>query len=244
LSRRNKAVVFIAFLWILLILGIIIPIFWGKYNKPHKSSPPGKYIKVGVFCTETGDPVPDGLAVRCVGPYGYDVIGKTSKGYAFFGSGVADGTYTISWTWCGKLWTYDVTIDCSKLTWVFDYKVPNPTITKHFLYDTEWGEFPPVIGLNVILLENGEPIATKTTDGTGTVVFGGDLVEVCKNYTLRYTWGGTTYTIPSPPIHFAYTEDGKLMVCSWEETNYLDPKGGGDKSSDSLTLADQFGFPY
>jgi len=204
-------------------LGIFIPFLWFENNNNH-ASPLGKYIDVGIFCEETEEPVPDGLAVRLVGQ-GFDITLRTVNGRVLFGSGIPDGTYTISWFW-NKAYSYEVTIDCSQITWYFDYYVPNPIIIKHFYYDLYHAHYPPIVGLHVTLWENGIPIASQLTDGTGTVRFDGYYIDVCKEYYLTWTWGGTDYQ--EGPIHFIY-EDGKLLVCVWEGTNYLEPKSGGGK---------------
>jgi len=232
LNRKKKAVVFTATI-ITVALVFVISIFFVIIPSVSSS---GKLIKVGVFCKETGLPVPFGLAVTVEGEGYMGTLYTGEDGYTgVFGSGLVDGTYTISWYW-NEPYSDTVTIDCSQIVWTFDYCVPNPVIIKHFVYDLNDGTTPPKVGLEVNLYEYDGPVgtlkATATTDATGTVMFGGDVVDVCKDYLLEYTWGGTTYTVPpkgSDPIHFAYT-DGKLLVCSWEETNLLDPKDDGDKT--------------
>lgn len=220
MDRKKKAVVFTAFLLILAIASILIPLSSVKPRPPL-----GKWIDVGIYCAETEEPVPNGLAVRLVGE-GYNIIGFTKDGHVLFGSGLVDGTYVVSWYWNAP-YEYEVTIDCSLITWYFDYYVPNPTITKHFYYETPYNGFPPIVGLKVTLVEDGVPIASQVTDTTGTVFFGGDLVEVCKEYYLTWTYGGVDDS--EGPIHFAYDEFGQLPVCAWEGTNYLEPKSGGGK---------------
>jgi len=226
--NRKKTIAATAFL-IFLICILLIPFFSNIVDacwrhKPHKPRRPplGKYIDVGIFCAETEEPVPDGLAVRLVG-MGYDITMRTVKGHVLFGSGIPDGTYTLSWWWNGP-YEDTVTIDCSQITWHFDYYVPNPVIIKHFYYDISHEGYPPIVGLNVSLLENGVPIAWQLTDATGTVTFGGDFVDVCKEYYLTWTYGGVDSN--EGPIHFAYNADGKLLECVWEGYNYLEPKSG------------------
>ncbi|MCS7124531.1 MAG: hypothetical protein NZ932_03850 [Candidatus Bathyarchaeota archaeon] len=190
-----------------------------------RPQPPGKWIEVTILCEETGKPIPDGLAVKCEGPMNFADIKFTKNGKVLFGSGVIDGTYVISWTWCGKLWSRTVTIDCSKLIWQFEYKVPNPKIIKHFYYDAPYFDNPPIAGLDVTLYVGTTPVVTLKTDDTGTVVFDGKYVEVGKEYYLKWLWGGVEET--EGPITFKYDDFGRLMNCVWEGKNYLKPKGGG-----------------
>jgi hypothetical protein len=223
--RKSKAS--IAFPLVVLILAALtIPVFLfiDHYKPPHppRHPPLAKWIDVGIFCQETSKPVPDGLAVRCIGE-NYEGVGFTKNGHVLFGSGLVDGTFTISWYW-GKEYTYGVTINCSRITWKFDYYVPNPTITKHFKYDTKYGDYPPVVGLHVSLYDSDELVVTLATDDTGTVVFDGHYVDVCHEYYLKWLWGGEEYK--EGPIHFIY-EEGKLLVVSWEDTNKLPAKSGG-----------------
>jgi len=186
---------------------------------------PAKFIKVRVFCEETGSQVPAGLKVSVSDLAGTftDIKYTGANGTGWFGSGYPDGTYIIKFYWCGER-TYEVIIDCTKQYWVFDYYVPNPTITKTFLYDIDG--YPPVVGLEVSLYRGEELVVSLETDDTGTVVFDGQYVAVCEDYYLKYSWGSTECT--EGPIHFAYA-DGELRVCLWEKTNYLEPKGGGDE---------------
>jgi len=229
----KKRIATTAFLLFLMLIAFLVPLFWNNveacHRRPHKPRHPplGKYIVVGIFCQETEEPVPDGFAVRLTGQ-GYDATMYTKDGLVRFGSGLPDGTYVISFYWNGP-YEYEVTIeDCSQITWYFDYYVPNPVIIKHFYYETEWADgFPPIVGLNVTLVENGVPIAWQLTDATGTVTFGGDLVDVCKEYYLTWTYGGVDDQ--EGPIHFAYDEYGQLLECIWEGYNYLEPKSGGGK---------------
>jgi len=220
-TTKKKTIVATAFLTTLMMFGAFIPIFWFKNN----ASPLDKWIEVSIFCAETEEPVPDGLAIRLVGQ-GYDMTERTKAGTALFGSGLVDGTYTISWYWNGEYFK-EVTIDCSKITWHFDYYVPNPTITKHFKYKTPYNNYPPIIGLDVSLYEDDVFIISLKTDETGTVFFGGLYIDVSKDYYLTWVWGGEPAQVG--PIHFAYDADGKLQVCAWEETNFLEPKSGGGK---------------
>lgn len=229
-DRRNerlskKRIATTAFL-IFLICVFLIPFFSNtveacfRRRKPHPRPPLGKYIEVGIFCSETEEPVPDGFAVTLQG-MGFKDTKYTSSGLVKFGSGIPDGTYTLSWWWNGP-YSYTITIDCSQITWHFDYYVPNPTIIKHFYYDIKCDPSIPIVGLNVTLVENGVPIAWQLTDSTGTVTFGGNLVDVCKEYYLTWTYGGVGAS--AGPIHFAYDPNGKLLECVWEESNYLEPK--------------------
>jgi len=223
MNEKKKAIAFTAFMIFISLLTVISLFFLIS----AAVSPPGKYIKVGVFCDETGEPVPPGLAITVKG----DGFGPTTQltradGYTdCFGSGLPDGTYNIWFCWNG-LYNYTVEVHCTQITWVFDYYVPNPVIAKHFEYEAGSCEGDPIPGLNVRLVEGGVVIATEVTDEDGNVIFGGDVVEVCKEYYLNYTWGGVEYS--EGPIHFEYV-DGKLEDCLAELTNYLEPKGGGDK---------------
>jgi len=223
----RKTIATTAFLIFLVCALFIIPFFGNNVNlvdacrhRRPRHPPLGKYVDVGIFCSETEVPVPDGLAVRLVG-MGYDITLRTKSGHVLFGSGIPDGTYTLSWYWNGE-YTDTVTIDCSQITWHFDYYVPNPVIIKHFYYNISHEGYPPIVGLEVTLMEDGVPIASQATDATGTVTFGGDLVDVCKEYYLTWTYGGTGAS--EGPIHFAYDADGKLLECVWEGSNYLEPK--------------------
>ena len=217
---KPKTKASIALLVLATILAIIITLFF-----VGSASPLVKWIDVGLSCSETGEHVPDGLAIKLFG-MGYEVTEYTTDGRVQFGSGLVDGTYDISWFWCVER-VETVTIDCSKLTWTFDFEVPNPTIIKHFVYDTPYNDYPPVVGLNVSLLNNGTPevIAWQLTDATGTVTFGGDLVAVCKEYSLAWTWGGVEAS--EGPIHFVYDDLCRLCENVWEQTNYLPAKSGG-----------------
>jgi len=226
-KKRIAATAFLIFL----VCALLIPFFsniveaCNRRHRPYipRHPPLGKYIDVGIFCAETEDPVPDGLAVRLTG-MGHDIQLYTASGHVLFGSGIPDGTYTLSWYWNG-LYSYEVTIDCSQLTWHFDYCVPNPVIIKHFYYDISHEGYPPIVGLTVTLWEDGVPITSAVTDATGTVTFDGYWVDVCKEYYLRWTYGGVD--AQEGPIHFAYDADGKLLQCAWEGFNYLEPKSGG-----------------
>jgi len=225
LSKKTMAS--ITLLMILLLLASIFLAFLTNEveacHRRRRRPPLGKYIDVRIFCSETEEPVPDGLAVRLIG-MGYDWTLRTNGGHVLFGSGIPDGTYTLSWYWNGE-YTDTVTIDCSQITWYFDYYVPNPTIIKHFYYDISHAGYPPIVGLNVTLVEEGVPIAWQLSDATGTVTFGGDLVDVCNEYYLTWTYGGVDDS--EGPIHFAYDQYGQLLECLWEGYNYLEPKSGG-----------------
>jgi hypothetical protein len=185
------------------------------------ASPLGKVIEVCLVCAETGEPIPDGFGVTLMDDMGTPLTTEyTIAGCVEFGSGLPDGTYYITYYW-NEPFRHEITIDCSQIIWHFDYRVPNPTITKHFLYS---GLDIPIVGLEVVLDEDGVDIASAFTDASGTVVFGGALVDVCKVYTLEWMWGSDPYT--EGPIHFEYVS-GELLVCAWEATNYLEPKSGG-----------------
>jgi len=217
-----------AFLLFLMLIAFLVPSFLNNVEACHRHRPPrrpplGKYIDVGIFCLETEEAVPDGLAIRLVG-MGYDWTLRTVGGHVLFGSGIPDGTYMLSFYWNGP-YSYDVTIDCSQITWQFDYYVPNPVIIKHFYYDIEHEGYPPIQGLTVTLWEDGAPITSAVTDSTGTVTFDGYWVNVCKEYYLTWTYGGEDDQ--EGPIHFKYDADGKLQKCVEELFNYLEPKSGG-----------------
>ncbi|MEM2566976.1 MAG: hypothetical protein QXH20_00680 [Candidatus Bathyarchaeia archaeon] len=193
-----------------------------RHRRP-RPPPPAKWIKVTILCEETGVPVPDGLAVTIEG-MGFKDTKYTKDGTVLFGSGLIDGTYTISWYW-GEPYSYTVTINCSKITWEFEYTVPNPQIIKHFYYDAPYFKNAPVEGLKVTLLDGGAPVVTLETDETGTVVFDGRYVAVCHEYYLRWLWGGKEYI--EGPIHFEYDKFGRLLELVWEGKNALEAKGGG-----------------
>jgi len=188
--------------------------------------PQGKVVKVGIYCQETETPVPDGLNVTLTKGF-LNETQVTVDGWVTFGDGtvgnwVIAGDYNISFYW-NQPFKYQISIDCTKPCWQFKYYVPNPVIIKHVETKCEC-ESTPVEGLEFSLYENGVKISTKETDASGTVVFGGDLVEVCKEYVLKYTWLGTEYTEPDPPVHFKYV-NGELLVCQWELTNiFATPK--------------------
>jgi hypothetical protein len=206
-----------------MVIAFIIPFF--IWINASSASPLGKVIEVCITCAETGATIPDGLAVTLTN--GVTWTHYTVDGCVEFGSGIEDGTYIISFYW-NEPFSYTVTIDCSQIVWHFDYTVPNPVIIKHFYYalTPDIPDDHPIVGLEVIL--KGPALTDSyigTTDASGTVTFGGDIVEVCKVYELRYTWGGVLHTIG--PIHFEYDTNGQLQVCVWEETNYLEPKSGG-----------------
>jgi len=139
-----------------------------------------------------------------------------------FGSGLVDGDYNIKYFWC-EPYCHPVTITCDQMTWTFDYRVDNPTITKTFLVNLNSGPVPKE-GLAVNLYEDGLLVDTHTTDAFGTVTFDGTHVRVCYDYYLEWTYGGTTYTEPDPAIHFGCPPD----CLTWEQTNLLEPKDGKD----------------
>jgi len=136
-----------------------------------------------------------------------------------FGSGLVDGDYLIHYLWCDD-YNVPVTISCDQITWIFDYCVPNPTITKHFMVDLNAGPVPKE-GLPVTLYEDGVFVSTEVTDAFGTVTWDGYVVGVCHDYTLEWTYGGITST--EGPIHFGCPPD----CLTWEQTNLLEPKSGG-----------------
>jgi len=220
---NKKYIVFIA----LLIAGIIcIPLaFW----KLQLSPPQDKTVNIRVKCKETCALVPDGLNITLTAHIDGSMTKLLSGGVATF-TNIPVGNYTVSYYW-NQRYNHNITITCEKCCWNFTYYVPNPTILK-------WSRkagcgmckgAPPIVGLNYTLLENGVPIAWQLSNATGAVFFNGTYVDVCKNYTLQYTWQGITYTEPTPPIHFKYDRRGWLLVCMWEETNCLPvSKCGGD----------------
>jgi len=224
IQRKTKVAIVILMLATAIILTITALVFW-----VNPVSSLGKYIQVCVFCQETEEPIPAGLAVTVEGQGYKGTLYTNEKGCTGrFGSGLVDGNYAIQFYW-NEPYSYDVTINCSKIVWSFNYHVPNPVIIKHFYYDLKCddGSYPPVVGLNVSLVENSIPIAWQLTDAKGTVMFDGHYVDVCKEYQLAWTWGGIGAIEPTPTIHFGY-EDGKLLECLWEHTNYLEPKSDGD----------------
>lgn len=223
ISRRKKALILASFFAVCCIIAIFLV---------SRVSPLATWIDIGLYCRETKDSIPDGLSVRLIGQ-GYDVTERTVNGHVLFGSGLVDGTYSVSWYW-NEPYERVVEINCSKITWDFGFCVPNPTITKHYKYDTPYMDYPAIVGLNVTLMENGLPAAWQLTDPSGTVVFDGNNVDVCNDYTLTWLWGSVPYS--TDPIHFGY-ENGELLVCAWEETNYLPAKSGRDTMS-IHTLAD------
>jgi len=218
-----------AFLKILIVLTIIITIFWISLAS---ASPLGKTIRVCVYCDETKDPVPQGLAINLFDKGGniLATLYTSPDGCVEFGSGLPDGEYVINFYW-NQLYAYRIMIDCSQIVWQFDYYVPNPVIIKHFEYD---GLGLPVVGVGVTLVEDGFNLLYSESDNTGTVVFNGEYVDVCKVYHLEYTYGGVAYS--EGPIHFEYDANGKLQVCLWEKTNYLEPKSGGGLYADAQGL--------
>lgn len=215
-NRRKAIIATTASLMFLLI--ILISMFLST-----PVSPLGKYIVVCLECEQTGEGIP-GVDVTITGE-GFEATMPTGKNGCTgpFGSGLVDGDYVIEYFWCGERYAYNVTIECSKITWYFTYEVPNPEIIKHFVYNICEQEFPPVVGLNVSLYEDGAFKAWQLTNGEGTVRFDGTVVGFCHDYTLNWTWGG----IPAGegPIHF----DCPPECCIWEKTNELEPKSGGDK---------------
>jgi hypothetical protein len=204
---------------ILLVTILISTIF--SSNRINIVSPQiGKYIEVGVFCENTQQPVPSGLAVTVEGQQFSETLYTQADGFTNkFGSGLVDGTYTISFYW-GQQYSYEVTIDCSKITWTYTYYVPNPTIIKHFVYELD-GQ-PTINGLAVDLtLSDGSVVASSTTDASGTVVFDGSVVNVGVDYYLAWAWGSAPAT--EGPISFVYV-DGQLLSTVVELTNQLEPK--------------------
>ena len=74
------------------------------------ASPLGTYIGVTILCEQTDDPIV-GLPVTVSYPDGTVVatIPTDSEGFAgWFGSGVPDGPYVITYTW-GQTITHEVT---------------------------------------------------------------------------------------------------------------------------------------
>lgn len=203
-------------------IAIVVLIFLPYLLFPVSSL--GKFIEVCIVCEETQDPI-EGLKITVTSADGSWSETRTTDGKGCsgrFGTGMPDGTYTIAWYW-NEAYRNEVTINCSKIIWHYDYSVPNPVIIKHFKYDLEGWDYPPIAGLNVTLVEDGIEKTWALTDATGTVTFDGKHVVVCKSYQLMYWWGGTQYYVPEPAIHFEMV-DGELLVCLWEETNYLSPK--------------------
>lgn len=205
-------------------IAFMIPFFiWIKFTF---ASPLGTYIKVCILCDETGQPVAPGLRITIATPDGStqsaltDVDGCTG----WMGSGFTEGTYVITFYW-NEEYRFEETIDCSQQEWVFTYRVPNPIIHKTFLYDLPGA--PPVVGLRVELHDANGLIQALFTDASGMVTFDGSLIEVCKDYWLKWTWN----SIPGEegPIHFGYDADGRLPECEISLTNYLEPKSGGGK---------------
>lgn len=230
-KHSKKPFVFIAFTTIAFLVAIIL------FSLFRPVSTLAIWTDIGIHCEDTGEHAPDGLAVRLYGE-GYDSTHYTADGHVQFGSGLVDGTYTIEWFW-GDLYVETVTIECSQIWWYFDYYVPNPDIYKQLLYDTPYGDYPPIVEKEVFLYENGGLKTSGFTDAEGWVHFGGDVVAVCKDYYLEWMWGDEAYT--TDIIHFGY-EDCKLCILEWRETNYLPAKSGGDKMSEILTLAESDRF--
>ena len=202
--------------YIIVTIIVLVSLFFVYSASPQL----GKCIEVGIFCQETQCPVPEGLAVTITGEGFSETLLTQPDGYTCqFGSGLVDGTYLISFYWNGP-YEYEVCIDCSQIVWTFDYCVPNPTITKHFVYDLV--SYDPIVGLTVDLVDAaGAIVSSAVTDATGTVTFDGTIVTACQEYTLQWMWGGALQS--EGPISFCYTE-GELLECCWEQTNYLEPK--------------------
>jgi len=217
--RRNvkttkKKIAFTAFLTTLLTLGIFIPIFWFNNN----ASPLGTYIEVCITCAETGTPI-EGLKISVSDLAGTftDIKYTGADGCTgLFGSGYESGTYIIEWFW-NELYSYTVEIDCSQAIWHFDYTVPNPTIIKHFEYDLP--EEGAIVGLSVSLYKDDAYVESQLTDASGTVSW---TVDIEHTYYLAWTWNGEDAR--TLDIDIFYLVDGKLLDCTWEETNYLEPK--------------------
>jgi len=217
---NEKTRVYLAFI---ITLSVCIPLaIW----MPHPP-PQDKTVNIHVVCQETQEPVPDGLTVTLTN--GGTVTQRISGGAATF-TDIPLGNYTVKYYW-NQWYCHNITLTCDQCCWNFTYQVPNPIIIKHF--KSCCGGLPKsgsaISGLNVTLLENGIPITWQLSNASGTVVFDGTHVAVCNEYTLQYTWQGISYTEPEPPIHFVYNKCGKLLVCTWEETNCLPvSKCGGD----------------
>jgi len=217
MNQKKKAIAFTAFN-IIIALIILISLFFGILS--ICPSPLGTYIDVYVRCDETGKGIP-GVLVSCDGKTGI----TNDKGYTCFGSGVPVGTYTVSFVWNGQTVSKNITIDCSKQRWEVTFEVPNPVIIKHFVYESGMAKGEPIANLTVELWEDGVYKTSAVTDATGTVTFGGDVVEVCKAYVLKYKWNSESFE--EGPIHF--TADDCATSIVWEKTNPLEPKSGGGK---------------
>lgn len=222
MNKKNQAIAFTAFNMFIALL-VVISLF---FVISASVSSPGKFVKVCIVCDETGDPVPAGLDIFIKDASGATVgVGTTGADgcTGWMGSGFPEGTYTIAFWWNGEI-THEETITCAEQYWTFTYRVPNPIIHKTFLYDLPSN--PPVVDLYVELHDADGLVTYAYTDASGMVTFGGDLIEVCKDYWLKWTWNGALGE--HGPIHFAYV-GGELLECEIWITNYLEPKGGGDK---------------
>lgn len=210
-----------------MIIAFIIPFF--IWIKASSASPLGTYIIVCVYCAEQTDVGIEGVEVKVSGDFGFDTKFTGPDGCTDrFGSGYPVGTYTVSFMWNGVEQSKEVTVTCEKAEWLVEFYVPNPTIIKHFIYKTIGGVVTENFAVELWEDTDGDEnvdvlVATAWTGETGTVTFGGDIVEVCKIYYLKYTWNEVEHTVG--PIHF--TAVGCKTSIVWEDTNELEPKSGG-----------------
>jgi hypothetical protein len=218
---HRKTIVFAAKLtftatWISTLLLIICSI--------HAVFPLGSYIWVPVNCSQNESPIP-GLQVT---------VDSLMPGFAFsqtyttnatgmagpFGSGLISGNYSVIYSWGGVTYNKTVTINTSQQYWTFQQYVPNPTITKQFLYNVN--AKTPIAGLEVNLYEKVNGVTTwvseETSNSTGYVTW---TVDVGPVYFFNFTWEGKAGS--------DYVGSFNASCISWSKVDYLQPISGEDK---------------
>ena len=216
-KRKIISIAFIA-----LLIAIIISLF--LFINPVSSL--GKFIDVTILCDETGLPI-EGVSVTVTAEDGSAQIKTTdAQGYARFGSGYPVGSYVVTFVWDGETVSRTVDVTCRKEVWHVTIAVANPSITKTFVYKTIGG---PVVDLGVCLYGSDGTYIEQYTDSSGTVVFGGSIIQLGVEYYLSYNWhlgqNHVTYFEPDasagePGIVFTVDSDPMHL----ELLNELDPK--------------------
>jgi len=211
-SKRTKitiALLMIAAIILVAILHIFL-VNAAEASKPHdKGRPPlGKTI-IKYFVYPDGTPIGECLEVEI---WNDELLAQghtDAEGKVVF-AGLADGTYTIVYSWQGIEHQEELPrIDCSKIVWEFTNEVPYWSLTKWFYYDT----VPPTPISDLTVTLNG---FEGITDESGKVVFDGLKAG---SYTLAWLWCSEQKT--------EEVEIGFQTPTPVELTNNLEPKSGG-----------------